>query len=289
MTARAFTEVQEKEVVLLYRSGTGTDVLASRFCVTDVTIRNCLKRCGVEVRNSSKRLDEVKEKRIVKLYQSGQTCREVARSTGTTHGFVSRILGRNGVKAREARRPFVLPKDKRLEVAMSYADGMTMAALAEAYRVSVDTIFRCLKEFGVVSRTGWGAYKSQEFTDRKNRVFVFKSDWELRYAKYLDSKKLDWEYEPIKFVLKQRRVYTPDFAVTTKSGVEYHEIKGWLDDGAIGRIVEFARLYPKIRLHVIGPAEMVKLGLVDHKYERHAQTKRVANMVTMLREQHEEE
>ena len=68
----------------------------------------------------------------------------------------------------------------------------------------------------------------------------FRSRWEANYARYLEFLKqnkqvLDWAHEPEVFWfegIKRGCVsYLPDFKVTyIDNAVEYHEVKGWMDD-----------------------------------------------------------
>ena len=56
----------------------------------------------------------------------------------------------------------------------------------------------------------------------------FRSKWERDFARWLDAKAIQWEYEPRHFVLSDGRRYTPDFMVHTASGpclVELHRLR----------------------------------------------------------------
>lgn len=90
--------------------------------------------------------------------------------------------------------------------------------------------------------------------------FFARSSWESNYARYLQFQKehaliLDWEHEPDTFWFKgiKRGVcsFLPDFKVTTKEGIEYHEVKGWMDSRSKTKIKRMAKYHPEVKLVVI--------------------------------------
>lgn len=80
---------------------------------------------------------------------------------------------------------------------------------------------------------------------------------ERRYADNLEMKRLAgaivrWEYEPEKFELAYRCMYTPDFRVIFPDGkIEYHEVKGFMRDDAAVKIKVAARMFPHYRFVVV--------------------------------------
>lgn len=87
-----------------------------------------------------------------------------------------------------------------------------------------------------------------------------KSSWETKYARYLQWMKsigqiVDWEYEPKTFwfekIKRGVRSYLPDFKVTTKSGHEWHEVKGWMDKRSATKIKRMGKYYPSETLRII--------------------------------------
>ncbi len=91
-------------------------------------------------------------------------------------------------------------------------------------------------------------------------LFV-RSSWEANYARYLNflqdrGEILSWQYEPQTFTFEniQRgtRHYTPDFKVVTADGeVEWHEVKGWMDQKSRTKLKRFAKYYPEETLVLI--------------------------------------
>jgi hypothetical protein len=93
-------------------------------------------------------------------------------------------------------------------------------------------------------------------------LFV-RSAWEANYARYLTwlvdhGEIAGWRYEPRTFefpVKRGNRTYTPDFEVTTTDGrIEWHEVKGWMDDPSRVKLKRFARYYPDETLVLIDAA-----------------------------------
>jgi DUF1365 family protein len=69
-----------------------------------------------------------------------------------------------------------------------------------------------------------------------------------------------WQYEVDTFwfekIKRGVRSYTPDFKVFTNSGViEYHEVKGWMDDKSKTKIKRMAIYHPKVVLKVVAEKE----------------------------------
>lgn len=91
-----------------------------------------------------------------------------------------------------------------------------------------------------------------------------RSAWEANYARYLSwlverGEIASWEYEPRTFefpVKRGNRSYTPDFRVVLPAGiVEWHEVKGWMDDNSRVKLKRFAKHYPDETLVLVGEAE----------------------------------
>lgn len=88
-----------------------------------------------------------------------------------------------------------------------------------------------------------------------------RSSWEANYARYLNwliglGEIKDWEYEPDTFefikIKRGTRFYTPDFKVTnTDDMVEYHEVKGWMDDKSKTKLKRMAKYYPDVKIILI--------------------------------------
>lgn len=101
----------------------------------------------------------------------------------------------------------------------------------------------------------------QQWAEIGGKRFYSRSSWEIKYAEILERQKSigaikDWEHEPTTFwfekVKRGCRSYTPDFLVIHINGdIEYHEVKGWMDDRSKTKINRMRIYYPKIKLIVI--------------------------------------
>lgn len=88
-----------------------------------------------------------------------------------------------------------------------------------------------------------------------------RSAWEANYCRYLNWLKeqgeiTHWEYEPQTFwfegIKRGNRSYTPDFRITNADGsVEYHEIKGYMDQASKTKLKRMAKYHPAIKLVLI--------------------------------------
>jgi hypothetical protein len=92
------------------------------------------------------------------------------------------------------------------------------------------------------------------------RIF-FRSQWEYRYAVYLESLKqrgllADWKHEPKTFLFEKIRrgtvSYKPDFQVFDKDGSHHWvEVKGYYDSKSLTKISRFRKYFPEETLRVI--------------------------------------
>lgn len=87
-----------------------------------------------------------------------------------------------------------------------------------------------------------------------------RSTWEANWARYLNWLKSlgeiqDWVYEPDVFefpVKRGSKFYTPDFKIINKDGsIEYHEIKGYLDQPGATKLKRMRIYYPQVKLILI--------------------------------------
>lgn len=121
-----------------------------------------------------------------------------------------------------------------------------------------------IRQFGVMNIFGGGKGGKRKDLDNK----YFRSSWEANYARYLNFLiRLDvitkWEYESETFefpIKKGSKFYTPDFKLTYSNGViEYHEIKGYMDQKSYTKIRRMEKYYPNISLILIDGKQYRKL------------------------------
>jgi len=85
----------------------------------------------------------------------------------------------------------------------------------------------------------------------------FRSSWEALFAEWLDTQRLDWQYEPVAFTvtysLKDEAVsgtYRPDFLV----GSVWYEVKGWWTPEGLAKFNAFQLAYPDKEIVVVDRA-----------------------------------
>lgn len=98
------------------------------------------------------------------------------------------------------------------------------------------------------------------------KVIWMRSSWEVRYAEYLDKKKIKWLYESKVFYVGESKkwngeTYCPDFFLSKTK--EYVEVKGpWLF-GAKEKLKKFKKLYPRVTLKILEKDQLNKMGVFD--------------------------
>lgn len=117
----------------------------------------------------------------------------------------------------------------------------------------VDRMLKTKEKNGTLYPPKHGSWKAAWREIGGKRLYA-RSRWEANYARYLEflkqaSEILEWEHEPETFwfnnIKRGVRSYLPDFKVTFKDGhVEYHEVKGWMDDRSKTKIKRMKKYYP---------------------------------------------
>lgn len=259
--SRRMEREREAEIVEAYVSGVSTIKIAKDFGHDPAIIYGVLKRNGIKP-NRCEKISEQTKRSMLCLCRLGVSYENIGKALGHAGGVVSVQLRKMGVPMKSHARHRKMSENRRRELAERYRAGETFAELEKAYGVTCTVVRDCLKQFGVPSRAPGGHYKKYEWTDRQGRTFVFKSSWEIKYAQRLDANGYVWDYEPMKFRLRECKVYTPDFVVQTVDGEELHEVKGVLDDRAERRIKEFVQTYPRKKLRLLGAKDFADWGVV---------------------------
>lgn len=94
-------------------------------------------------------------------------------------------------------------------------------------------------------------YTSANGGTREDLGMYFRSNWEANFARILNFQGKSWEYEPTSFQLENSVSYTPDFKVND----EFFELKGRMDERSMIQIELFKKLYPDLKLTIIGPSD----------------------------------
>lgn len=116
---------------------------------------------------------------------------------------------------------------------------------------------RILKRGRLPHNKKHGSWKSDWRTIGGKKTY-YRSRWEANYARYLEflreaGKIANWLHEPTTFLfVKEQCSYLPDFLVTLTNGeIEYHEVKGWMDDRSSTKISLMRKYHPDKKLVLI--------------------------------------
>lgn len=93
----------------------------------------------------------------------------------------------------------------------------------------------------------------------KYKNIWMRSSWEIKYAKYLDSKNIVWKYEFKRFDLGNT-TYTPDFYLPETN--EYIEIKGWWRGNSKLKFDIFLKLYKDVKITLLMQKDLKKMGVL---------------------------
>jgi len=119
------------------------------------------------------------------------------------------------------------------------------------YRLKEKGKFFCSRDCYWKSDKSYNRAKWTEYNGKK-----FRSSYEARYAKLLDSLRIEWIYEPKRFDLGWC-TYMPDFYLPKTD--EYKEVKGWMTEEAQRKVDSFISL--GYNLEVIYKEDMDKLDM----------------------------
>jgi len=146
---------------------------------------------------------------------------------------------------------------------------LTTPMIAKIYRVSRSVMYDTLIRHHIIMRKvgtdiigrcrgknhhRFGKSMSPKFVQYKNKWF--RSNWEVIYAKELDSKSIKWLYEFKTFDLDDT-TYTPDFYLPKTD--EYIEVKGYKSDIFIRKFKIFKQKYPTIKIKILDKTYFKKL------------------------------
>lgn len=154
-----------------------------------------------------------------------------------------------------------LSRAKMSEMSQARAEAATQD---EAFRRGQKMLKTKMAKYGTLapprSGTTWKAAWREIGGVRK----YFRSRWEANYGHYLEWLKTrgevtSWLHEPETFwfegIRRGTTNYLPDFKVTFPDGrIEFHEVKGWMDDRSKTKIRRMAKYHPKVVLVVRGAA-----------------------------------
>ena len=99
-----------------------------------------------------------------------------------------------------------------------------------------------------------------KFMKYKNKMF--RSSWEVEYAKYLDKSSIKWLYESKTFDLGNT-TYTPDFYLPESD--TYVEIKGYESDVFIKKFKYFKNIFTNIKIKLLKYEDLLKITNIKRR------------------------
>lgn len=204
----------------------------------------------------------------IKAYERGASSVELGRKYGVSHGHLLKMLKESGAhirstkEAAQAKRGKPSPKrsftaTQELEVCRLYQSGMTQRAIAKQLNVSATTVWETRKRHGIQTRKAIPHPGMGKYADGRSRLF--RSSWERAFAAYLDSKLIEWNYEPKSFQLQNGKFYLPDFHVPAWGA--YVEVKGFSWKDSLQKIADFREEYPEERLLLVNSRALHLYGI----------------------------
>jgi hypothetical protein len=93
-----------------------------------------------------------------------------------------------------------------------------------------------------------------------------RSSYEHFYLEYLNDKKIDYLYEPKRFILSDGSSYLPDVFLVKEN--TFVELKGYLRKKDEERLIKFKTEYPEIKHILIRKKELELMGFNQNEYKR---------------------
>lgn len=205
---------------------------------------------------------EYSEELIVKRFKDGESVSSISRDIRVYRGRIQWVLESNGVECIRRRKNKILEfrvekelfeEDERRLLMRMYSESVSIDRMARELRTNRTKILRYLLMKGLsMDRRGW---KKKFFY----KGVVFKSSWEVKVAKWLDSMNIRWEYETEAFETSVGW-YWPDFKLIGMG--EYLEVKGYLDDVSRKKMNDFVSSGKKL-IYISGKGRPI-LSLERH-------------------------
>jgi len=99
---RKLVQVQIDELLSLYQAGQSLPSLAARFGIHRGTVKDHLRRAGIEIRPGNQaKLSEAEKVEIARLYEAGLSIHKLALRFGVTDNPVHNALKERGVRMRD--------------------------------------------------------------------------------------------------------------------------------------------------------------------------------------------
>ena len=241
-------------VVEEYVYGISPSEIAKHYRISRSTLYHLIRKAGVlRTRPGNRKLGKNAELEIIGLYNDGLSVKIIAEKMKVNTGIIYNILNENGkvMPNHQDRADRKISEEQETELVSLYENKeMNVVELGEKYGISGNIVYRILKRNGVERNHFTGPkLHFKKYVSESGRLCRFKSDWESKYAEYLDDNGIEWAYESHTYLLSDGTAYTPDFWIPSWNLLV--EIKGLLTDEARIKIELFRKEYPDIKLLLV--------------------------------------
>ncbi len=144
------TKEEVSNLIEMYKSGLSTTKIGDKMGVNSETVRNHLKRNGVEIRSTCAIL-ESGESEVIQAYSSGRFISDIAKEKGVADSVIKRILRKNSVEIRNPRKR-KFNKSQYPDLLKDYYSGMSSSDIAKKHGLDPAVIVVTLHRAGCVFR-----------------------------------------------------------------------------------------------------------------------------------------
>ena len=202
------TKEEVSDLVEMYKSGLSTTKIGDKMGVNSETVRNHLKRNGVEIRSTCAIL-ESGESEVIQAYSSGRFISDIAKEKGVADSVIKRILRKNGVEIKNPRKR-KFDKSQYPDLLKDYYGGMSSGDMAKKYGFSSSVVVATLNKAGCV------------FRDNSEHHQIYKLDHSV-----FENKNEDLMYW-LGFIASDGNIHDNCLNITTHSDDAYH-LQSFLD------------------------------------------------------------
>lgn len=195
-------------LIEMYKSGLSTTKIGDKMGVNSETVRNHLKRNGVEIRSTCAIL-ESGESEVIQAYSSGRFISDIAKEKGVADSVIKRILRKNGVEIRNPRKR-KFNKSQYPDLLKDYYSGMSSSDIGKKYGFSSFVVVTTLHKAGCV------------FRDNSEQHQTYRLDHSV-----FDDKNEDLMYW-LGFIASDGNIHDNCLNITTHSDDAYH-LQSFLD------------------------------------------------------------
>lgn len=244
------------QAVELHKAGASMVDIGNRLGKSAAWVCKGFKKIGyVQSRERYNKVAFTKEEADFVLANSSKPYTWISKQINKSAHSISQWLKKRGVSKNKPANVATRPCDqcnrpyKPMQAAQQFCSTKCMG-LAKSYLVEIECS-HCKKPFIPSSskvkfcsvECSQEGYQQQHISIRPYpyRGVNMRSTWEVKFATWLDSKGIDWKYEPTFFALPNGKRYCPDFYVPAHNA--YYEIKGWMKREAAEKIRLFRELY----------------------------------------------